>query len=44
MIAPDQRGRGRPRHNVGRASSPVRLPKTVGKLAKLQGPALAGPP
>ena len=28
------RGRGRPRHNVGRASSPVRSPKTAWKLAK----------
>jgi DAK2 domain len=33
---PRERGRGRPRHNVGRASSPVRLPKTAWKLAKLQ--------
>src|SRR6516164_9554677 len=31
-----ERGRGRPRHNVGRATSPVRLPKTTWKLAKLQ--------
>ena len=30
------RGRGRPRHNVERASSPVRFPKTAWKLAKLQ--------
>src|SRR6516165_6602143 len=30
------RGRGRPRHNVGRASSPIRLPKTAWKLAKLR--------
>jgi hypothetical protein len=29
------RGRGRPRHNVVRASSPVRLPKTVWELAEL---------
>src|SRR6516225_2903438 len=26
-----RRGRGRPRHNVGRASPPVRLPKTAWK-------------
>src|ERR1700752_1105627 len=32
-----KRGRGRLRHNVGRASSPVRLPKTALKLAKLHG-------
>jgi len=31
-----KRGRGGPRHNVGRASSPVRLPKTAWKLAKPQ--------
>ena len=31
-----RRGRGRPRHNVGRASSPVRFAKTAWKLAKLQ--------
>ena len=33
---PSERGRGRPRHNVGRASSPVRLPKTGWKMSKLQ--------
>jgi len=38
-----RRGRGRPRHIVGRASSPVRLPKTAWKLAKLQRPAGSGP-
>jgi hypothetical protein len=32
-----ERGRGRPRHNVGRASSPVRFPKTAWKLATEQG-------
>ena len=35
-----ERWRGRPRLNVGRASPPVRLPKTAWKLGKLQGEAL----
>ena len=39
-----RRGRGRPRHNVGRATSPVRLPKTAWKLAKLQGGAASDAP
>jgi hypothetical protein len=33
----DRRGRGRPRHNVGRTSSSVRSPEAAWKSAKLQG-------
>ena len=36
LLGGAKRGRGRPRHNVGRASPPLRLPKTDWKLAKLQ--------
>jgi hypothetical protein len=43
LLATPVRGRGRPRHNVGRASSPVRFPKAARKLAKLQGKLLATP-
>ena len=32
--ATPQRGRGRPRHNVGRASPPVGLPKTAWKIGQ----------
>src|SRR6516225_2749385 len=39
-----QGGRGRPRHNVGRASPPDRLPKTAWKLAKLQRSPRRGDP
>jgi hypothetical protein len=38
-----KRGRGRPRHNVRRASSPVRWPKAAWKLAKLQRETQAPP-
>ena len=37
------RGRGRPRHNVGRASSPVRLPKTACKCPNCRRASLATP-
>src|SRR5262249_42560746 len=33
---PGKRGRGRPRHNVGRASPPVRLLETAWKMSELQ--------
>jgi hypothetical protein len=38
LLGGAKRGRGRPRHNVGRASPPVRLPKTDWKLANSSDP------